>query len=668
MKRKFPNYIKYILMNVIALFLFSFIFRLIFFFFFANFEDVTNKELINAFLYGIRFDLKLASLTFFPLAILVLIVNQKFFVKKIYRKIATTYLVLAYFTLTLFYLTDLGYYGYLSTRLDASSLRFLSNLKISSQFMFEEYPVFKGLFSLVILIILIRFLSVKFYKKIASTEQLIVSKKIKALYFISVFLLLSLSIYGSLNHYPLRWSQAYFSKNNTVNQFALNPVLNFFDSFAFRNEGVDEDKTRAYYPVIADYLNLSKDSIYFKREVVFDSGYTKKPNIAIIMLESLGAVPLGFNDNPAKGTPNIDSLINNSVYFDNFYVHKPNTAGSVFASITGLADVDDVKTASRNPRVIDQRIIFDQFKGYEKLYFIGGNANWANIRGVFQSNIERLKIYEESTYGSHVPRADVWGIDDYDLFKESDKVLSELHKEQKPFVAYIQTATNHRPFTVPDSKESFKPLKERDISNETLNKAGFISLAQLNALRYLDFNVKVFMRRAKEAGYYDNTIFAFFGDHNTSMNPTKEFKKEFDLAIQVHHVPFFIHAPKFIQPKRIQNEAKLADLFPTVANLAKANYINYTLGSNALDTLNKDSFGFVHLKIKGEPAVGLIQNGFYYSKTNISNTTNLYKLSDKETIDISQQYPKIAIKMDSLITSYYHSTKYLYYNNKKSNK
>ena len=84
----------------------------------------------------------------------------------------------------------------------------------------------------------------------------------------------------------------------------------------------------------------------------------------------------------------MDSILKESASFSKFYVHKPGTAGSVFASITGLPDIDDVKTVSRNPLAIDQRIIFDQYNGYEKRYFIGGSANWANIRAVFQSNIE----------------------------------------------------------------------------------------------------------------------------------------------------------------------------------------------------------------------------------------------------------------------------------------
>jgi len=664
MFRKLPNYIKYIFINVGLLFVYLFIFRLIFFFYVADFDSASQKDIITAFSYGIRFDLKLAILSYFPLSILILSANYFFFEKIIFRKISIIYHCIIYLTLTLFYLTDIGYYSYLFTRLDATSLRFLSNFKISAQLLIETYPIFKGGIGLIILFLLVRFTGLKLFDKMVYTPVSYISKKVKATYFLCTFLLLSFGVYGSITHYPLRWSEAFFSKNNTINQFSLNPVLNFFDSFAFRNDGADIETTKAYFPVIASYLNIPKDSLSFERKITFDSIHEKKPNLVIVMLESVGVVGLGSQGNTAKATPYIDSIINKSTYFENFYVHKPGTAASVFSSITGLADVDNQKTASRNLRAIDQKIIFDQFNGYHKLYFLGGSANWANIRGVFQSNINGLKIYEEGSYVIE-DRADVWGIDDYDLFKESDKVFKELNASNEPFVAYVQTATNHRPFSVPANKETFRPLTEKDIDEVTLKKSGFISLAQLNALRYLDFNVHVFLRRAKESGYYENTVFAFFGDHNTSMNKTEAFKKEFDLGIQVHHVPLFIHAPKFLEPQKINNTSKLADLFPTLATIAKSDYTNFTLGSNALDTLKTDSFGFLYLKINGEPGLGLIQNDFYFTKTNYNNSTSLYKLSDEEQIDIKDTYPNVASKMDSLITSYYHSTKYLYYNNKK---
>ncbi|SDR81355.1 Phosphoglycerol transferase MdoB [Polaribacter sp. KT25b] len=667
MYKKIPNYIKYIFTNIFFLFVFNILFRVIFYVFFVNLDDITKSEIQKALFLGIRFDLKLAILTFFPLAIIVLITNYRFFEKTVYKKIATIYLILSYLILTLFYIFDLGYYEYLGIRLDASSLRFLGNLKISSQVLAESYPVYKGLFALLILgFIIYKFAGFLYNSFIKITIKN--TKKIKTIHFIVTFLLLSFGIYNSVNHYPLRWSEAFFSKKNTVNQFALNPVLYFFDSFKFRSEGVDIEKFKTYYPVIAKHLNLPKDTINFAKKVTFKDHYKEKPNVVYVMLESTGTATLSNYGNPLNSSPKIDSIIKKSLSFSKFYVHKPGTAGSVFASITGLPDIEDVKTASRNPMIIDQRIIFDQYKDYEKLYFIGGSANWANIRGVFQSNIKDLIIYEEGGFEEE-NRADVWGIDDYDLFKESDKKLKQLHKKGKPFVAYIQTATNHMPFTVPDKKESYTPILESEITEETVLKGGFRSLDQLNAMRYLDFNVARFLERAKEAGYYDNTIFVFFGDHRGGMKKLNFLdNNEDDLGIQVHHVPFFINAPKYIKPQVVDKYAKLIDIFPTATSLAKVDYTNYTLGRDLLDSTTVNTAAFVYIQSKGEKAVGLIKDGYYYEKTNISKKASLFSLDVNKIKDIKLEKPAITTKMDSLLSAYYHTTKYLYFNNKKVTK
>ncbi len=664
-----PNYIKYIFINVFFLFVFAFSFRFIFYLFFAKLDDISLQEIQKAFELGIRFDVKLATLILFPLAILILVVNYRFFKFSIYKKIASTYLTLLYIICSLFYLFDFGYYDYLATRLDATALRFTTNLKISTQVLFESYPVFKALFGFIILGFMLFKIHSWYYKRYANKaiNSVDFSKKGKAIFIVSTILLLAFGVYNSTTHYPLRWSQAFFSKSNAVNQFALNPILYFFDSFAFRNEGVDIKKVKAYYPSIAKHLQLKKDTLRFKRQVTFEDSLIQKPNVVIVMLESVGTAAMGHYGNPMKnGTPKMDSILKQSTSFSNFFVHKAGTAASVFSSITGLPDIDAVRTASRNPMVIDQRIIFDQYKDYEKLYFLGGSANWANIRAVFDANINNLNIFEEGSYTVE-NRADVWGIDDYDLFKESNKEFAKLHQQGKSFIAYIQTATNHMPYTVPEKKEDYRPLAKGEVNDSLFKKSGFKSLAQFNALRYLDFNVNVFLERAKKSGYYENTIFAFFGDHRSAMNPIEfKGKNEDELNISVHHVPFFIHAPKYVQKQVVSKYAKLVDLFPTVTPLAKINHTNYTLGSNLLDSTYTDTASFVYLKSNGEPAVGLLQNDFFYLKTNQTQKSSLYHLKASSLKNIKATNPLLAKKMDSLLNGYYHSTKYLYYHNKKS--
>ncbi|RMR15007.1 Sulfatase protein, partial [Pseudomonas savastanoi pv. glycinea] len=97
---------------------------------------------------------------------------------------------------------------------------------------------------------------------------------------------------------------------------------------------------------------------------------------------------------------------------------------------------------------------------------------------------------------------DVWGISDLDLFKESDRILRALPTD-KPFFAYVQTAGNHRPFTIPKDNDGFQ------VSDKTLEQvqaAGSRSVEQYNAVRLLDFNIGRLMELAKAGGYYGNTI------------------------------------------------------------------------------------------------------------------------------------------------------------------
>ncbi len=669
MSQKIPSYSKYLLINFFLIWCYTSIFRFIFYFFYNDLGQVSTEEIKKAIGLGVRFDIKLSVLVLLPLALLVLIINQKLYQHKIYKRITAIYLTIAYVIITLFYFFDFGHYDYLDSRVDASSLRFLTDLKISIQVLFESYPIYKILLGLLIIIFTLNKVINYTYSKLKKQEEK-VTKKTKIIVIVTTILLLAMGIYNSFTHYPLRWSQAFFSKNNKVNQLALNPVLYFFDSFKFRNEGVAIEETKKYYPFIAKQLNLSEKPLSFIRKETFENnGGTEKPNIVFVMLESLGVAPMSYFGNPIPNTtPKMDSIMKESVLFTNFFVHKSGTAASVFASITGLPDIDGVRTASRNPMIINQRIVFDQFKEYEKLYFLGGSANWANIRGVFQSNINGLKVFEEGSYEVE-DRVDVWGIDDYDLFKEANKELEKQYKKGKPFVAYIQSASNHMPFTVPDQKESYRPLSEDHFSKETLKKGGFDGIERLNALRYLDFNVNKFLERAKASGYYDNTIFLFFGDHNTAMTSVPRFKKEFDYGVHHQHVPFFIHAPKYLKPSVISRYRKLVDLVPTAASLAKNDYINYTLGSNAMDTtqVGKD-FAFVFNKVNGEPSVGVLKDGYYFTKAVLSKTTSLRRLTDINGDDVKAVFPKITSHLDSLAMGYYHATKYLYYNNKNAGK
>ena len=103
------------------------------------------------------------------------------------------------------------------------------------------------------------------------------------------------------------------------------------------------------------------------------------------------------------------------------------------------------------------------------IYFLGGSTSWANIRGLLTNNIKGLRIYEEQDYKSS--KVDVWGISDRNLFKEANNVLKQ---NAKPFFAVIQTADNHRPYTIPE--EDLKEFKKVNLPADSLKNTGSITM------------------------------------------------------------------------------------------------------------------------------------------------------------------------------------------------
>jgi len=81
-----------------------------------------------------------------------------------------------------------------------------------------------------------------------------------------------------------------------------------------------------------------------------------------------------------------------------------------------------------------------------------------------------LHIYEEGDYNA--PREDVWGVSDIALFEKAHQALSN---QKKPFFAFIQTAGNHRPFTIPKDKRGFELAA---VDGKALTWTGDVSQAE----------------------------------------------------------------------------------------------------------------------------------------------------------------------------------------------
>ena len=642
------------------------IFRIVFYQWFSVPDaTITTPMLLNAFYLGFKFDLKLAIL-----------INLPLFILSSFRPLSATragaariswlvYLLIAHALVVFIYFIDFGHYDYLRLRIDVTIIRFLEDLAISKQMVMESYPVATILAGYILLMVLLGWILNRLLK-LAGTYPETNYKRFKhSALLLGTLLLLLAGVYGKFSYYPLRWSDAYFSTNSFVSALSSNPILYFSETLKNKESGYELAQSKKYYPVMTEYLGIAQDEsaaasgrLDFTRvEQSFSPIDAERPNVVLVFLESFGFYKTGLSGNPMDPTPNFDAMARKGILFDRHYVPHGGTARSVFTLITGIPDVEMVKTSTRNPMLVKQHSIINAFEGYEKFYFLGGSVSWGNIRGLLSGNIPELKIYGEGSYDS--PRQDVWGISDLHLFEEANAVL---RNSKEPFFAIIQTSGSHRPYTIPDDRRGFEV---RDVAPEDVAPYGFRSVGDFNSFRFMDHSLGLFLKQLENEPYAQNTIFVFFGDHGNNREAKHMFPGEEQLMLTEYHVPLVFYSPGLIkEPQVISTTASEVDIMPTTASLAGLSYVNTTFGRDLFNSRFSDQRLAFTFERTRPPTLGLISDKYYFMMHPGASGRELYEVqSETPKTNLAEQLPELADRMAELSQAYYESIRYVRHNN-----
>ena len=644
--------------------------RLVFVLGFSGLE-FTTPALLETLGIGLRFDLRLAVLLLLPLAVLAWLPRWNLTTLPALRWLARAYLVVALAMIGLVYIIDFGHYAYLGVRINATVLRYLQDAQISQQMVWETYPVLWITACWLAAVALWVWALIGLERLTLDRAPAPINRwavtSVSVVGVVAVLLAL-LGRAGNLNlenPVPLRWSDAFFSGNSQVAAVGLNPVLFLYDTLKVGQSKFDEAKVREHYTQVATYLGVEQpdaQALNFTRKQgvqPYRLVGERPPNVIFVMLESLGTSAVGAYGNPLNPTPNLDKLAKQSWFFKHFYVPVTGTAKTVWASITGVPDVTRQETATRNPLITRQHTLINAFEGYQKFYMIGGNAGWANINALIRQSIDGVQLYDESHWRS--PRVDVWGVSDLDLFKEGDQLLRSVPKEQ-PFFAYLQTSGNHRPFTIPKQNDDFRV---KDVTLDQVQAAGSRSVEQYNAVRLLDYNIGRLMEIAKAGGYYDNSIFVFFGDHNTRISQIPHMAPAFEqLGLESNNVPLLIHAPG-LQPRVIEEAVGLVDLLPTVAGMAGMPFRNGAMGRDIQQPAPEGERVVPLILREGTfPIIGGVTKDFLLQMQHDGSSPTLHDLASPTPRDnVAAQYPEEFRRLSGLTRGLHETARLMLYRN-----
>ncbi|RLA73066.1 MAG: phosphoglycerol transferase [Epsilonproteobacteria bacterium] len=662
-----PRILKFILLYTLAFTSLLIAMRLLFFILFDTIDSpLSSSDFWTAMWLGGRFDMRVAVATVLPLFFTGWITWFNPFNYKTVRIIWHTALTIAFTVISLAYIIDIGHYAYLNSRLNFTAMRFVEDAAISANMVWESYPVLWITLGWFLSIALFVVALEKIHNYVAKSEP----AKLKIWQGIVVgfvaFIIVFIAAYSKFSQYPLRWSEATFSKHPFAAQLTYNPVHYFFDTWKNGRINYNLADTQKSYATITDFLGVSEKNatiLNYQRHIPAVQGLAKQPNIVLIIVESYASYKTSLSGNPLDPTPHTKALAEGGYYFKNFFTPSTGTARSIYTTITGMPDVELKGTSSRNPLIVDQHSIMDEFEGYEKYYFIGGSASWGNIRGILTKNIKGLKLYEEQHYDS--PRNDVWGISDMNLFIEADAVLK---KEKKPFIAIIQTSGNHRPYTIPDDSKGFELQHPGD---DEARRYGFHDEKEFNAYRLMDYSIKYFSQLAKASGYDQKTIFALWGDHGIDgFSGEHVFKGESSskLALGSHRVPFVVWSPGLItEPKEFDTVVSEVDILATMAGMAGQKYTSTTMGRDMFDAAydgKRYAFTIWHTAI---PHIGMVGSQYYFRMLADGTNAGLYEIeSDTPLTDHTSEHPELAKKLRELTLAYYKTAQYMAYHNKEA--
>jgi phosphoglycerol transferase MdoB-like AlkP superfamily enzyme len=583
----------------------------------ANLGDIGR-----AFVMGIRFDTVISG---YLLLLPYLILTIFFISGKRYHLVFQTVFILIVILFTLAFVicaADIPYFNQFFSRLTISAFQWADSPVFVMKMIVEEPRYWVYFIPFILVVILFYKLLKRAFKSAEMqppVQRNIWLKLIVSLIFLGLILV---GIRGRIEQKaPIKVGTAYITNNPFLNQLGLNPVFTLMQSYLEnldqRNEAINLMDEQQAITMLQEYLKIDSVNSYYPlyRQVIPDSVSANKPNVVIIIMESMAASKMSRNGNKLNLTPFLDSLALNSYYFDSIYTAGIHTFNGVFSTLFSYPAIFR-QQPMRESRILKYNGISNTLKelGYSTTYITTHDGQFDNIQGFLGTN-SFDQIITEDDYPSEEAKTTLGVPDDY-MFRFSIPVLNKLHEKGKPFLVAFMTASNHGPYYLPD----YYIPGNNDLKDQMIE--------------YSDWALQQFMKMASKQEWFANTLFVFVADHGIHK------KRSYDISLEYHHTPLIFYAPELLPESRIFNQiGGQIDVYPTIMGILKQPWINNTAG---IDLLKE---GRPYIMVNSIDNYGVIGKEFFLIVKH-DGSSKLFRYRNGSMKDYSSQFPEIKKRMD----------------------
>lgn len=366
---------------------------------------------------------------------------------------------------------------------------------------------------------------------------------------------------------------------------------------------------------------------------------TNTPNILLIIADDLGKDAInGYQEGSIKPfTPNIDSIRNKGLLFNNFWVNPtctPTRASIItgkYGYHTGVKGVGDVLNSSET--VIQKYINENTSNKYAtavlgKWHLSGNNTSFnpetfgidyyaGLIRGAVD-DYYKWQLTEDGTSSLQT---------NYITETFTDLAIDWLNEQQKPWFLWLAYNAPHTPFHVPPNNMHFQGnLPDYNIGMDA-------TPYYMAAIEAMDFQIGHLLDNIPE-DERENTIIIFIGDNGTPGQVTQSPFTSSTVKNTLYQGG--INTPMFISGKgvsRMGTDNHLltgTDLFATIAQIAGINVTEYndSKGFKSLFSQSDIIRNYQYSELKdGSTDSWTISNGTYKLLIKNTGSEELYHLA-----------------------------------------
>lgn len=451
---------------------------------------------------------------------------------------------------------------------------------------------------------------------------------------------------------PLRWGDAFTTESMFANQLGLNGTLTLANAAMSQ---LSSHRDNIWKPVLpaAEATQIVRRMLLSQEDTLVDGDSAAvrritrpRPdkalplrNVVVILMESLSGQHVGALGAAGGITPYFDQLAEEGVLFTRFFSNGTHTHQGMFASFACFPNLPGFEYLMQQQEGNNHFSGLPQLlsaRGYDNLYVYNGDFAWDNQSGFFGKQ-GVTNFVGRFDFVNPVVSDPTWGVSDQDMFQRAVTELASKSTD-RPFYALLQTLSNHTPYPLPDQL----PV-ERVTGHGSLDQ-------HLTAMRYSDWALGQFFEQARKSPYFDKTLFVIVGDHGFVSG---EQVTEINLAR--FHVPLLLIAPgmreRFGDRRAIVGTQ--VDIVPIIMGRLGGEIRHQCWGRDLL-ALPRDDAGFGIIKPSGgDQTVALVEGDRILVETRAKETRRYdYRLEGKALATLNASDPGVDRAMKTRLEAY----------------